>query len=1424
MKNNERKSQGIIAGQEVKELLKTIVVKSDLEITAAENAKRIQELEQRQAELVVQNEALRLAALNAREAAKKITDLYDFAPSGYFAVSKVGNILDLNPGGEKMLQKDRSEIISSRFNLYVSSDTKPIFYIFLEKIFNSTANETCEISLCKNGNLPTPVLITGIADANGQQCYLTVVDISGRILMNGALLKNNQRYQTLAEVAPVGIFHTDATGYTTYVNPSWCQITGLSEEEGLGNNWLKAVHEEDRNELISGWQDAVKIKETSFSEYRFIRSDGSIAWVMGQAIPEKNSDNEVLGYVGTITDITERKLIEERQQQNQEFLKEAQLIANLGTYSLDIVGGKWTCSEVLENIFGINGDFEKIFENWSTLIHPDWQKRMNDYFIEEVVGNKTKFDKEYKIIRINDKAERWVHGLGGLKFNGNNEPITLVGTIQDITDRKQMEIELTNAKERAEESNSKFRNYVENAPDGVFVTNEFGIFLEVNPAATSITGFSKEDLLTMSIKDLAAPDILEATLVQLHLLLETGLVKEDAKFIHKNGEIRWMSVEAVKLSEHQIIAFVKDITESKQAAEEIKKSKERFELIANATNDGLWDWNTETNKVWGNEMHQQLYGLTLADPVPNYEAWVQRIHPNDRERIVTALENAKDSGAKSHIDEYRFCSENAGWMNVYGRTLIQRNEEGKPVRLIGSMIDISVRKKTEDELLKSKQQFQSLVENISGVYWVNDLETYQTLYISPSYETIWGRKSEDLYNNPADFINAVHPDDKPLLYEAHKNIIHTSVMNISYRIVRPDGAIRWISAKTNVVVNAEGRRIEYGYAEDVTESKKAEEALQNAEKRLQFLLSSTPAVIYSSHVEFPFAATFISENIIEQTGYKQEDFMDDPNFWSDHIHPEDKQRVLADLVHLFESGYHTHEYRFRLKNGNYLWMYDELKLIFDDTGKPLEVVGYWINIDERKQAEEAIKASEEKYRTLVEQASDAILIADNKGRFMAVNTSLCKLSQYSENELLHMTLSDLAITDHFLENSVTFKELKEGKTVISERIAKGKKGKALHVEINAKLLTDGRLLAFVRDIAERKKNQRALAESENRLRSIYNAEPECIKLLGPKGELMEMNPAGLSMIEADGLEQVKGKSVLGIVNEPYQKLFQDLIKNCFKGKPGTLEFEITTLKGTVRWLDTHAVPLKDTKGKIISLLGVTRDITESKKTREKIKNTTEQLRQLTAHLQSIREEERKRIGREIHDELGQQLTAIKMDVVWIDKKIPEETTALKTKLKNIIGLLDGSNQSIRRILSELRPVILDDHGLIEAMEWLGRQFTANTGIAVKFTCTETEIKATEPIATCIFRVYQEAFTNITRHAKANTVATSLRVTDGNIAVMIADDGKGFKTESVQNNQSFGIFGMKERVLSLNGKFELISSSGKGTKIIITLPYANYKNS
>ena len=359
-----------------------------------------------------------------------------------------------------------------------------------------------------------------------------------------------------------------------------------------------------------------------------------------------------------------------------------------------------------------------------------------------------------------------------------------------------------------------------------------------------------------------------------------------------------------------------------------------------------------------------------------------------------------------------------------------------------------------------------------------------------------------------------------------------------------------------------------------------------------------------------------------------------------------------------------------------------------------------------------------------------------------------------------------------------------------------------------------RIVGTLQDITERINAQNEIMKEKNLSDSIVNCLPGVFYLYNRKGKFLRWNKnfEEVTMFEP---EEIRHMHPLDFFDTPDKELIARKIANTFKSGEDSVQADLLIkTKEKIPYYFTGTTIKYEGE---TCLMGVGLDFSERTRAQQKIKETTEQLRHLTTHLQTVREEERKRIGREIHDELGQQLTAIKMDIAWIDKKIPEETVLVKSKLKNVIGLLDGSNKSIRRILSELRPGILDDRGLLDAIKWLGRQLTANTGIPVQFTSNETDIKLPEQISTCIFRVYQEALTNVMRYAGAGKVLTSLNIFDDNITVSIADDGKGFDPESVKSDKSFGILGMKERVLSLGGKFKLTSSVGKGTKISISLP-------
>jgi signal transduction histidine kinase len=215
----------------------------------------------------------------------------------------------------------------------------------------------------------------------------------------------------------------------------------------------------------------------------------------------------------------------------------------------------------------------------------------------------------------------------------------------------------------------------------------------------------------------------------------------------------------------------------------------------------------------------------------------------------------------------------------------------------------------------------------------------------------------------------------------------------------------------------------------------------------------------------------------------------------------------------------------------------------------------------------------------------------------------------------------------------------------------------------------------------------------------------------------------------------------------------------------------------------------------------------------------EQLRNLSAHLQNIREEERIHIAREMHDELGQLLTGFKMDVSWLNKKLMEEDTEplVREKLQEMTNILDEAVKFVRNLAAELRPSILDDLGLIPALEWHSEEFQKRFNITVQFNSQADELNIPSVIATGLFRMYQESLTNVARHADAKKVTSTLEVSEDEICLSISDDGKGFDMHTASVRRTLGLLGMKERAAMIGGNLEIKSEPGKGTIVSISVP-------
>ncbi len=359
------------------------------------------------------------------------------------------------------------------------------------------------------------------------------------------------------------------------------------------------------------------------------------------------------------------------------------------------------------------------------------------------------------------------------------------------------------------------------------------------------------------------------------------------------------------------------------------------------------------------------------------------------------------------------------------------------------------------------------------------------------------------------------------------------------------------------------------------------------------------------------------------------------------------------------------------------------------------------------------------------------------------------------------------------------------------------------------------LSVFLRDITLRKEAFEKFSKEKSLSDAIINSLPGVFYFFNKSGDFIRWNK-NFETVSGYNAIEIAQMHPLDFFDVDEKSQIAERIGQVFEtGEADVEAYFFTKSKEKIPYLFNGRLVISDG---IPCLLGLGINIGKRKLAESEFEKANTQLRKLTVHQQNIREEERKRIGREIHDELGQQLTAIKMDVSWIAKRTTDTTPLVALKMGNIIQLLDASSQSVRRILKELRLGILENYGLKDALKWLSEQFTESGSIRVRFSSGEDiPDHFPEEIETGIFRIFQEALTNILKYAEAGEVSARLQVNGNMVEFIIQDDGVGFDLELLDTKQTFGILGMKERVAFLEGSFSIVTQPGKGTIICVQIP-------
>lgn len=459
--------------------------------------------------------------------------------------------------------------------------------------------------------------------------------------------------------------------------------------------------------------------------------------------------------------------------------------------------------------------------------------------------------------------------------------------------------------------------------------------------------------------------------------------------------------------------------------------------------------------------------------------------------------------------------------------------------------------------------------------------------------------------------------------------------------------------------------------------------------------------------------------------------------------------------------------------------------------------------------------------------SEIYVVDCESWQFVQTNQAARKNLHYTVAELSAMTPLDLArsVSRDVLENILMPLRCGRANRASLDTIHTRKDGSTYPIEFRLFYCPSGTApvyLAIGNDISSRHAAAKALRVSEARLRAIVSNTPGLVFQFLQKPDGSTVFPYlsegchALLGIAAERLRADSSRFLEMILPEDRQSYLDSMTDSSSAMKEWNWEGRIWIEK----WKDTKWISLRSTPralpGEGVQWEGIMTNVTESMLKKVEIERSRAQLAELSAHVETVKEKERMRIAREIHDDLGGNLTAIKMALALVKKRLPPEDVAVAERTDYVESLVDRTIEAIHRITVDLRPGILD-FGIVAAIDWQAKEFEKQFGIGCEFSSNKKEIQLHPDQATALFRIFQEALTNIGKHAKATLVTVKLILTNRSVRLEVADNGCGIATKDRLKPKSFGIRGMVERANALGGQLSVSASETGGTEVALRIP-------
>lgn len=820
----------------------------------------------------------------------------------------------------------------------------------------------------------------------------TGLDITERKLAEDALRLSENRYATLAEVAPVGIFRVDADGACVYVNDRWSVMTGRPIDFALGYGWINTLHPEDRDRISTEWNQAHKQGGHFQGEGRYLRPDGSIIWFYCQVLPETDDEGTIRGYIGTLTDITERKRLEEDLRQSQAFL---QSIYNGTEVAISVL-------EVLENddyrylsvnpttarLAGVTPDFfeGKTLADLACLSPMGYDNVLSCY--QRCVTTRETVQFEEKNL-VHGKETWWLTHVNPL-MDGQGYVTKLIVSAIPITDRKQAEAAL-------HQSNAYYQSLVDALPQCVYRKDLEGRFTFANHAYLKNLGMSLEELIGSTVADLYSPEMAEQYTVDDNLVLQGEIVdvvkacwtpeQSDTLYLqvvkapiynlhgHVIGiqGIFWDVTERMRL-QHALQQMNQDLElRVQQRTQELNQQTQLLQTILNSMGDGVLVANQAGEIILQNRAAASIIGLDAPKTNLRPETWRDfwGIYlpdgitpcPVDQVPLMRGLRGES-------LNQVEVVLRNTPHSNdIYVETTVRplADDAGEQLGAVAVFRDVTERKQTARQLEAERLRLQLALESAQMGTWESNLDT-----------GTWSERTEEIFGYapgtfPGDrdaFLRLIHTDDQERVFQALAHSFTTaSPYNIDYRINRSDGEIRWVSVSGNVVANPDGsdRRI-VGVAVDITDRKRVEHILAEKNAMLQSVIESTPDVIFVKDavgrlmIANSAFAQFFNQPLADLIG------KDDADLW-----PPDFAQQLRDLDSriMMRGSFETLEETVPHSSGIRTYLTTKSPW-YNAEGTVIGTIGLSRDISDRKRTEQVLRDNEERLRLALTAASQGL--------------------------------------------------------------------------------------------------------------------------------------------------------------------------------------------------------------------------------------------------------------------------------------------------------------------------------------------------------------------------------------------------------------------------------------------------------------------